>query len=214
MLVSARRMKEKGVTVAEDIPELPCWKGLRGRFRRRLWPNKRGLWSTSCTIRGMAQLSEALIHPPGTKFHLNDFDAEETHGVEKSRGIAGLEKNVERLSVLQYLLYAEAKRSVLIVLQGIDAAGKDGVIRHVMAGMNPQGVTVTPFKVPEGKEKRHDYLWRVHKACRNGPDRHFQPVPLRGGSGCPGSQSGSKSRYGRSATNRSTTSSRCSVKTM
>ena len=75
-----------------------------------------------------------------------------------------MEKNVERLSVLQYLLYAEAKRSVLIVLQGIDAAGKDGVIRHVMAGMNPQGVSVTPFKVPEGEEKRHDYLWRVHKA--------------------------------------------------
>ena len=72
----------------------------------------------------MAQLSEALIHPPGTKFHLNDFDAEETHGVDKARGIAGLEKNVERLAVLQYLLYAEAKRSVLIVLQGIDAAGR------------------------------------------------------------------------------------------
>jgi len=107
----------------------------------------------------MAQLSEALIHPPGTKFHLNDFDAEETHGVDKARGIAGLEKNVERLAVLQYLLYAEAKRSVLIVLQGIDAAGKDGVVRHVMAGMNPQGVSVTPFKVPEGEEKRHDYSY-------------------------------------------------------
>lgn len=66
--------------------------------------------------------------------------------------------------MLQYLLYAEAKRSVLVVLQGIDAGGKDGTIRHVMTGLNPQGVRVTPFKVPEGEEKRHDYLWRVHKA--------------------------------------------------
>lgn len=115
-------------------------------------------------MRGMAQLSDALVHPPGTKFHLKEFDAEETHGIDKAIATTGLQKNVERLSVLQYLLYAEAKRSVLIVLQGIDAAGKDGVIRHVMSGMNPQGVTVTPFKVPEGEEKRHDYLWRIHNA--------------------------------------------------
>jgi PPK2 family polyphosphate:nucleotide phosphotransferase len=50
------------------------------------------------------------------------------------------------------------------VLQGIDASGKDGAIRHVMSGLNPQGVTVTSFKVPEGEEKRHDYLWRIHRA--------------------------------------------------
>jgi len=75
-----------------------------------------------------------------------------------------LAKNLEQLSVLQYLLYAEGKGAVLVVLQGIDAGGKDGTIRHVMSGLNPQGVTVTPFKVPEGEEKRHDYLWRVHKA--------------------------------------------------
>jgi PPK2 family polyphosphate:nucleotide phosphotransferase len=66
--------------------------------------------------------------------------------------------------VLQYLLYAESRRSVLVVLQGIDAAGKDGTIRHVMTGLNPQGVSVTAFKAPEGAEKRHDYLWRVHNA--------------------------------------------------
>ncbi len=73
-------------------------------------------------------------------------------------------KNLERLSVLQYLLYAEGRRSVLVVLQAIDAGGKDGTIQHVMSSMNPQGVTVTPFKVPEGEERRHDYLWRVHRA--------------------------------------------------
>jgi PPK2 family polyphosphate:nucleotide phosphotransferase len=65
---------------------------------------------------------------------------------------------------MQNVLYAESRRSVLIVLQGIDAGGKDGTIRHVMSGLNPQGVSVTSFKVPEGEEKRHDYLWRVHRA--------------------------------------------------
>jgi PPK2 family polyphosphate:nucleotide phosphotransferase len=66
--------------------------------------------------------------------------------------------------VLEYLLYAEGRRAVLVVLQGIDAAGKDGTIRHVMSGLNPQAARVTAFKVPEGAEKRHDYLWRVHNA--------------------------------------------------
>src|ERR1019366_1648815 len=87
-----------------------------------------------------------------------------THGVQKAEASKRLAKNLERLSVLQYLLYAEARRSLLVVLQGIDAGGKDGTISHVMSGLNPQGVDVTSFKVPEGDEKRHDYLWRVHKA--------------------------------------------------
>ena len=84
--------------------------------------------------------------------------------MEKPQAADRLAKNLERLSVLQYLLYADAKQALLVVLQGIDAGGKDGTIRHVMSGLNPQGVTVMPFKVPEGAEKRHDYLWRVHKA--------------------------------------------------
>lgn len=115
-------------------------------------------------MRGMIPVPDALMHKPGTKARLKRFDAGETHGFDKDEALDRLSRNVERLSVLQYLLYAEAKRSVLVVLQGIDAAGKDGVIRHVIAGLNPQGVTVTPFKVPEGKEKRHDYLWRIHNA--------------------------------------------------
>ncbi len=112
----------------------------------------------------MKTLSEALEVKPGSKFNLNSFDVAATHGYDKGLASELLPKNIERLSVLQYLLYAENKRSVLVVLQGIDAGGKDGVIRHVMTGLNPQGVTVTPFKVPEGKEKQHDYLWRVHNA--------------------------------------------------
>jgi PPK2 family polyphosphate:nucleotide phosphotransferase len=112
----------------------------------------------------MKNLSEALVLEPGKKFRLKSFDAAATHGYDKAGAADLLTKNLERLSVLQYLLYAEEKRSVLVVLQGIDAGGKDGVIRHVVTGLNPQGVTVTPFKVPEGKEKKHDYLWRVHNA--------------------------------------------------
>lgn len=112
----------------------------------------------------MKNLSEALVLEPGQKFRLKSFDAAATHGYDKAGAADLLPRNLERLSVLQYLLYAEDKRSVLVVLQGIDAGGKDGVIRHVVTGLNPQGVTVTPFKVPEGKEKEHDYLWRVHNA--------------------------------------------------
>ena len=112
----------------------------------------------------MKHAASRLIATPGKRVKLADIDPEFTHGVRKPAGLAALAKNTERLSVLQYLLYAEAKRSVLVVLQGIDAAGKDGTIRHVMTGLNPQGTRVTPFKVPEGAEKRHDYLWRIHNA--------------------------------------------------
>jgi PPK2 family polyphosphate:nucleotide phosphotransferase len=112
----------------------------------------------------MKDLSKHLIAAPGAKTKLNAIDPDATHGIEKQRGNERLAKNLERLSVLQYQLYAEARRSVLVVLQGIDAGGKDGTIKHVMSGLNPQGVTVTSFKVPEGEEKRHDFLWRVHRA--------------------------------------------------
>src|SRR3977135_685478 len=107
----------------------------------------------------MKQLSKELLVRPGTKIKLADVDPRDTHGIDRADWVARLDKNLARLSVLQYLLYAESRRSLLVVLQGIDAGGKDGTIRHVMSGMNPQGVTVTAFKVPEGAEKRHDYLW-------------------------------------------------------
>src|SRR5581483_2487703 len=110
----------------------------------------------------MKNLAHALKVPPDSKFKLSSVDPDDVHGASKARSEERLEKNCQRLSVLQYLLYAEARRSVLVVLQGIDAGGKDGTIKHVMTGMNPQGVEVTSFKVPEGAEKRHDYLWRVH----------------------------------------------------
>jgi len=112
----------------------------------------------------MSKLEEVLAVQPGSKFKLAEFDPGATHGVSKAAGEARLKKHLERLAALQYQRYAESRRALLVVLQGIDAGGKDGTIRHVMSGLNPQGVKVTPFKVPEGAERRHDYLWRVHNA--------------------------------------------------
>src|SRR6185295_6029193 len=112
----------------------------------------------------MKKLSQELLVRPGSRIKLANVDPGDTHGVDKADAADRLAKNLARLSVLQYLLYAEARRGLLVVLQGIDAGGKDGTIRHVMTGLNPQGVRVTSFKIPEGAEKRHDYLWRIHSA--------------------------------------------------
>src|SRR5258708_1552150 len=110
-------------------------------------------------------LPEKLIIQPGSKCKLADIDPSSTPTMKrKAEADIYLQKNRERLAVLQHLLYAEGRQAVLIVLQGIDAGGKDGTIQHVMTGLNPQGCSVTSFKVPAGEEKMHDYLWRVHKA--------------------------------------------------
>jgi PPK2 family polyphosphate:nucleotide phosphotransferase len=102
---------------------------------------------------------------PGHKVRLDQYDPGETLGWKKDHKMkASLEKALRRIDSLQYVLYAEHKRAVLIVLQGLDAAGKDGTIRHVMSGVNPQGCHVTSFKVPTPEEAAHDFLWRVHKA--------------------------------------------------
>jgi PPK2 family polyphosphate:nucleotide phosphotransferase len=109
--------------------------------------------------------TEELIVKPGKKLKLSKWDPEDTLGWDKDHKTKqSLEKTIERIDKLQYLMYAEHKRALLIVLQGLDAAGKDGTIRHVMSGVNPQGCTVTSFKKPSAEEIAHDYLWRVHKA--------------------------------------------------
>lgn len=113
----------------------------------------------------MKDLTKSLLVNPDSKIRLADIDPGDTLGWEKGKAADQFAANLGRLSVLQQLLYAESKRSVLVVLQGIDAGGKDGTIRNVMTGLNPQGVRVTSFKVPEGEEKRHDYLWRIHRAA-------------------------------------------------
>jgi PPK2 family polyphosphate:nucleotide phosphotransferase len=103
---------------------------------------------------------------PGKRVNLNDYDARETGDyMSKEEAVDRTEHLRQKLDGLQERLYAEGSRAVLIVLQGIDAAGKDGTIRHVMSGVNPQGCIVTSFKIPTPLEKAHDFLWRVHKAC-------------------------------------------------
>ena len=109
--------------------------------------------------------SKRLIVEQGTKVNLSKWDAEETLGWHKNRKMEeSLAKAVARLDSLQYVLYAEHKRALLIVFQGLDAAGKDGTIRKVMSGVNPQGCHVTSFKAPSAEEAAHDYLWRIHEA--------------------------------------------------
>jgi PPK2 family polyphosphate:nucleotide phosphotransferase len=96
------------------------------------------------------------------KFKLKKRDPDETFGVSKAEATAQVGHHVERLEYFHELLYAEHKRALLIVLQGMDASGKDGTIKHVMSGVNPQGCSVTSFKEPTKKELDHDFLWRVH----------------------------------------------------
>jgi len=107
----------------------------------------------------------ALRVEPGSKPALHRFDCADTLGWEKDAAKAELDDVKARLDTLQYRLAAEDRRSVLLVLQAMDAAGKDGTIRSILSGMNPAGVDVVSFKAPGGPETAHDYLWRVHAAA-------------------------------------------------
>lgn len=114
-------------------------------------------------------LRELLPVQPGSKVDIGAIDASDTHGHLKDQADLELAARHARLSDLQDRLWAEGKHAVLVVLQGIDASGKDGTIRNVMGAFNPQGCSVSSFKVPTPIELAHDYLWRVH-----------QRVPARG----------------------------------
>jgi len=107
---------------------------------------------------------------PGERVRLAEIDPDSTPGFGgvKDDGHRELNKLTTRLEKLQELLYAEHKHSVLVVLQGMDTAGKDGTIRRVFAGVNPQGVRVASFRIPSVHERDHDFLWRVHE---EGPGR-------------------------------------------
>jgi PPK2 family polyphosphate:nucleotide phosphotransferase len=102
---------------------------------------------------------------PGQKVDLASIDPDFCADLEKEAARTETAADLEALGHLQQLLYAEDRRALLVVLQGIDTAGKDGVIRKVMTAFNPQGCVVTPFKKPAGTETEHDFLWRVHAAC-------------------------------------------------
>src|SRR5580658_10412310 len=94
--------------------------------------------------------------------HWNRFDPDDTGPYkDKQESASDTQKLLEHLDALQGRLYAEGKRSLLIILQGMDTSGKDGTIRHVMSGVSPQGCGVTSFKVPTAEERGHDFLWRI-----------------------------------------------------
>src|SRR5262249_10465497 len=106
---------------------------------------------------------EKIIVEPDSKVRLSKIDPSYTGKQEShDEAIPAIEANVERLEKLQYLLYADASQSLLVVLQALDAGGKDGTVRHVFRSMNPQGTSVAAFKQPSREEASHDFLWRAH----------------------------------------------------
>jgi PPK2 family polyphosphate:nucleotide phosphotransferase len=114
----------------------------------------------------MPHLLDELKVAPGSPPSLAERDPDQRLGARsKDEGLERLEQLVERLGVLHNRLFAEASRAVLLVLQGMDTAGKDGTTRKVFTGVNPQGCYVHSFKEPAGAELAHDYLWRVHQVC-------------------------------------------------
>ena len=104
-----------------------------------------------------------FVVEPGAKVRLSKIDPRFKGGHESHDTAAPeIEKNLEHMAKLQYLLYADANQSLLVVLQALDAGGKDGVIRHIFSAMNPQGTSVFGFKQPNKLESGHDFLWRAH----------------------------------------------------
>ena len=100
---------------------------------------------------------------PGEKIRLSKINPSYSgKHISQEDAMPSIQKNIERMTKLQYLLYADGNQSLLVVLQALDAGGKDGVIRHVFTGMNPQGTSVAAFKQPSRMETAHDFLWRIH----------------------------------------------------
>ena len=94
---------------------------------------------------------------------LTAIDPSDTHGVKRRWALARTFEDENRVSSLQECLFAQSRRSVLIVLQGMDTSGKDGTIRHALRGLDPLGVKVVSFKAPTPAEREHDFLWRIRR---------------------------------------------------
>lgn len=110
-------------------------------------------------------MTKPITFKPGERVKLAEIDPREVQGDwDKESAKERIAENTERSRDLAYRLYAENRRALLIVLQGMDTAGKDGTIRTVMTGINPQSCQITPFKQPSPEELDHDFLWRIHKA--------------------------------------------------
>lgn len=113
----------------------------------------------------MEKFVDDLRVKPGVAAGLAERDPRDKLGLDKDEAAAMRERLDGELCELHERLWAEAERSVLLVLQGMDSAGKDGTIRRVLSGLNPQGCEVASFKAPSEAERAHDYLWRVHGVC-------------------------------------------------
>ncbi len=104
-----------------------------------------------------------ILAQPGSKHRVADFDSNFTAGLEKADAEIMLARDVKKLAKLQDKMYAQDRYGVLVVFQGMDGAGKDGTVKHVMSGLNPHGCQAYSFKQPSAEELDHDYLWRIHK---------------------------------------------------
>ena len=110
------------------------------------------------------EVLKELTATPGKEHHVSDFNLSFTADMSKQDAKEQLVQNIEKLSELQSMLYAQDRYSVLVIFQAMDAAGKDGTIKHVMSGINPQGCQVYSFKQPSAEELDHDYLWRINRS--------------------------------------------------
>lgn len=121
-------------------------------------------------VKGLFKYVDSLRVKPGEKVKLRKWDTDYNHKMlTKEEGEVLLQEGVKRLSQMQDMLYAHNQYSMLIVFQAMDAAGKDSAIKHIMSGLNPQGVRVTSYKTPSSTELDHGYLWR-----------HYTQLPPRG----------------------------------
>ena len=117
-------------------------------------------------VEAAGRLAKKYRVDDGDKFHLKDFAPDDLGGFDKddkARGKEGLQLGIDALAEMQDVLYADDRWSVLLIFQAMDAAGKDGAIKHVMSGVNPQGCQVFSFKGPSAEDLDHDFLWRCQK---------------------------------------------------
>ena len=147
--------------------------------------------------------------PPDSKVKLKDIDPGfKDHHESHKEAAEEIEQYQKKLRSLQELLYADGRRSLLICLQGMDTAGKDGTINHILGAMNPQGCRVVGFKQPSVEELAHDFLWRIHQATPAQGTWRFSTAPITRTCSSFASTSWSRKRSGPGATTRSTHSRR------
>jgi PPK2 family polyphosphate:nucleotide phosphotransferase len=112
-------------------------------------------------------MAESLVYKiePGAQVRLGDYPTDATGGLDKDEAEQEMPALLEELNELQYLMWGAQTHALLAVLQGLDAAGKDGVLNHVFSAIDPPGLKVASFKVPTPEERAHDFLWRIHTAA-------------------------------------------------